>query len=269
MRLDSLSKHFESMGGRVRFGEVELPERLRSEPKTLRQERFRRQRERRLPAFTIDISDDKKGEYFDIRIRKGRDIGFRVLQSLPKQRHLLMMTSRGRRFLCGHDERHWFVTEIRKPVSTVRDAWRALLPPTMQGVSRSIRTADLKSRKNDIFRRQGEWFFIPVDKEFDESVIHRDEPIQRNAGSKAHVCEMLVREGGETVYILGRKVFKQRHYQFLAAVHRRRAQPMRMNARVFACGYVRHPDHRTIHLDSWHEVLLNDERSSRNVVFLD
>jgi len=65
MRLDSLSKHFESMGARVKFGDVEHPDWWR-EPRSLREERWRKVALRRLPSFTIDISDDRKGQYFDI-----------------------------------------------------------------------------------------------------------------------------------------------------------------------------------------------------------
>lgn len=268
MRLDSLSKHFESMGARVRFGEVEAPDWGR-EPRFLYEESSRRNALRRLPTFTVDISEDKRGQYFDIRIKKDRDIGLQILQALPKQRHLLMMTSRGRRFLCGHDERHWFVAEVNKRVSNVRDAKRALMPKGMEEKVRGISPSTLASRKNSLFKRQGEWFFFPVDLQFDESIIHRNEPIQRRAGSKPHICEQLVREGGETIYIIYGRVYSEGVYKEISVEHRRRARVMRRNARVYVRGYVRHSDHKTIHLDSWHEVLLNNERVSRNLAFLD
>ncbi len=268
MRLDSLSKHFESMGARVKFGDVEHPD-WWGEHRFLWEEKAKERARRRLPVFTIDIADDRKGPYFDIRVKKGADIGFDILQSLPKDRHLLMMTSRGRRFLCGHDERHWFVAEVRKRVSSIRDARRALLPQAMQHDSASICSADLSSRKNGIFKRQGEWFFVPVEMKFDESIIHREEPIQRRLRSKPHICEQLVREGGETTYLIYGREISKGYFSSLKPADRRRVSVMTKNPRVYVRGHVRHPDHRTIYLDNWHHVLLNSERTTRNLAFLD
>ena len=209
MRLDSLSKHFESIGARVRFGEPEVPRRFRGPYLSDWEARWLERARNRLPSFTLDVSSDSKGEYFDIRIREDRDVEFEVLQALPKERHLLIMTDRGRRFLCGHDERHWFVAEVGRRVSSVRDARRALLPSSMQHGSSSVSTADLRSRRNGRFVRQGEWFFVPADKEFEEAVIHRDEPIQRGRDSKPHICVELAREGGETVYVLRGRILSE------------------------------------------------------------
>jgi hypothetical protein len=47
---------------------------------------------------------------------------------------------------------------------------------------------------------------------------------------------------------------------------------MRRNPRVYVRGRVRHPDHKTVVLDGWHEVFSNTENLSdamRDVVFLD
>jgi hypothetical protein len=44
------------------------------------------------------------------------------------------------------------------------------------------------------------------------------------------------------------------------------------NAGVYARGSVRHADHKTIHLDGWHRVLMNTEhraKAMRQVAFLD
>jgi hypothetical protein len=35
-------------------------------------------------------------------------------------------------------------------------------------------------------------------------VIHRNEPLSRGAGSKPHVCEEMMRRGGETVMVSSR-----------------------------------------------------------------
>ena len=43
---------------------------------------------------------------------------------------------------------------------------------------------EVDKRRNTVFKRQGEWFFLPVNREFPALEIHRDEPLQRGAGSK-------------------------------------------------------------------------------------
>src|SRR6478609_2579396 len=71
-------------------------------------------------GFTIDIQQDTKGEFFELRVPEhpanGLDIA--VAQIEPKNRHLLLMVRRKRprkhldRYLCGHDERSWFVAAV-------------------------------------------------------------------------------------------------------------------------------------------------------------
>ncbi len=43
----------------------------------------------------------------------------------------------------------------------------------------------------------------------------------------------------------------------------------RRTMRVFARGRVRHPDHKTLILQDWYEVLMSDERMDESMVFLD
>ncbi|HKV94944.1 MAG TPA: hypothetical protein VJW20_20530 [Candidatus Angelobacter sp.] len=64
--------------------------------------------------------------------------------------------------------------------------------------------------------------------------------------------------------------------EFSALSDRARTQPgwsrMVRDAHVFVRGTVRHPDHKTIFLEGWHEVLMNTETRAaamRNVAFLD
>ena len=63
----------------------------------------------------IDIKADAKGEYFDIRVETNDNIDYEVIDTRPDLRHLLLMARRDRakqKFLCGHDERHWFVCAV-------------------------------------------------------------------------------------------------------------------------------------------------------------
>jgi hypothetical protein len=68
------------------------------------------------PPMTIDVQSDRKGEFFEIQIHPRFAPQIEVLDLQPKDRHLLLLprnlSSRRvelSRFICGHDERHWFV----------------------------------------------------------------------------------------------------------------------------------------------------------------
>src|SRR4051794_28139782 len=86
-------------------------------------------RRARIPAgFSIDIGSDKAGEHFLLRgIDKAQEV--RVLDVRPKDRHLLLMVrpldrDEKQKFLCGHDERHWFVAAVpeKAAVASVAEA---------------------------------------------------------------------------------------------------------------------------------------------------
>src|ERR671917_139641 len=63
-------------------------------------------------------------------------------------------------------ERHWFVATVPEsaPVGTVRAAKEALKPAEVQVAQgrRGLRAGARNRRKNAAYRRQGEWFFLPV-----------------------------------------------------------------------------------------------------------
>ena len=130
-----------------------------------------------------------------------------MLDVQPQDRHLLLLIRDGRdkdKYLCGHDERHWFVAGIpeRAPVGTVRQAKQALKPEEVaQAESREgLRGKARHRRKNAAFVRQGEWFFLPMpDVQIDPTLILHNEPLRRGGG-KAHWAEFCYRTGGETVY---------------------------------------------------------------------
>ena len=82
--------------------------------------------------YAVDIQRDGSGEFFELRVpthlRESLDIS--VMQSEPKQRHLLLAVRKSGdkpqldRFLCGHDEREWFVAAVPGGASSVRQADR-------------------------------------------------------------------------------------------------------------------------------------------------
>ncbi|HEU5098211.1 MAG TPA: hypothetical protein VFU22_04250 [Roseiflexaceae bacterium] len=265
MDIDLLRGKFGRMGARLRLTDVA-------------------ERDRR--GAGIDIGADNLGEYFDIRVSAGEGIDYEVVDLRPGMRHLLLLARREKgqkeKYLCGHDERHWFVCAVPgRGVASVVAALEALQPPEVRAAAERTlrRPKDRLRRHNQAFVRQGEWFFIPAaDLIVDEAIVHHDEPISRGRGSKPHRCQFLYRHGGEAVMVCRLHPSGVTIEQYNEIV---RAQPeaarwnwnwMRRNAAVYARGRVSHPDHMTIVLPGWHRVVMNTEHeapASRNVVFLD
>lgn len=116
----------------------------------------------------VDVKQDRYGEYFEVLA--GKDVRVIVPDVQPDMRHLLLVAHRAgdadkQKFLCGHDERHWFaaaVPEVRG-VSSVRTAIEALKPPDVRSEILRARVSprQFASRKTAAYRRQGEWFFVP------------------------------------------------------------------------------------------------------------
>src|SRR4051794_4334707 len=89
---------------------------------------------------SIDVRSDRHGEYFVVR--HARDVEVRVWDVTPWDRHLVLSARVPRgaageevgdaesTFLCGRDERHWFVAAIPESANarTVQAARDALKP---------------------------------------------------------------------------------------------------------------------------------------------
>ncbi|MEW6212176.1 MAG: hypothetical protein AB1631_27855 [Acidobacteriota bacterium] len=235
--------------------------------------------------FTVDVREDGKGEYFDLRINPSVEVEFEVIDLRPDLQHLLLMARNGsqkEKFLCGHDERHWFVAAVPGAgVSTVNTAMLALKPREVRAAESrlKLKTKDRFRRRNAAFIRQGEWFFIPApDLRVDEKLILRNEPLSRGGGSKPHICENVFRTNGVAVYVcrqFPQGVTEAQYRNLLDTVPGARSfdwRVMRRDALVYARGRVSHSDHKTVHLAVWHRVLMNTENeapSMRHVVFLD
>ena len=236
--------------------------------------------------LTLDIGTDRKGDYFEIIPITGSDSRVEVLDTDPKDRHLLLLVredGQKSKYLCGHDERHWFVAGIPEtaPVGTVKQAKQALQPGEVQvAVSQNrLSSKSRNRRKNAAFVRQGEWFFLPVAGfAVDENLVLKDEPIRRGNGGKPHWVEQCYRTGGETVYVCERysNGVTESHYRNILSTNSKarnwRWRIMQRDPGVFVRGRVRHADHATITLHGWHRVVMNTENQSRamlNVAFLD
>src|SRR5262249_44885824 len=95
-------------------------------------------RRNRTPGVvSLDVQADRKGEFFEIVKQPGAEAEIAVPDVQPADRHLLLLVREGTeksKFLCGHDERHWFVAGIPEsaPVGTVRQAKEALKPAEVQ-----------------------------------------------------------------------------------------------------------------------------------------
>ena len=271
MDIQLLEKHFSQMGARAKIFEIpaSLPSWHRIRP-------------------GIDIGTDKIGEFFDIKFAKDDEVSYEVIDLNKNLRHLLLMARRDEgkeKFLCGHDERHWFVCAVPgRSITNVVNAMEALQPAFVrQRISTNIkRHKNRLTRRNEAFVRQGEWFFVPfpeLDFKTDfTNQIHKNEPITRGWGSKAHICEEVFRSRGEAVMVCSRYssgVSMKRYNDILQQnpkASRWNWRMMQINASVYARRTVRHPDHKTIYLDGWHQIFMNTENEApgmRHVVFLD
>ena len=234
----------------------------------------------------LDVRSDTKGEFFEIARSVGGEADIDVLDVQTGERHLLLMVREHgakHKFLCGHDERHWFVAAVPElaPVGTVRAAKEALKPAEVLNAQaqKGLRAEARNRRKNAAYRRQGEWFFLPVPGfVVDEKLVLPNEPLRRGNGGKPHWAEFCYRTGGETVYVCSRHpngVTEAQYKGILAGTPKAKGwgwRTMRRNPGVFVRGRVRHADHATITLHGWHRVLMNTEGQSKamkNVAFLD
>ncbi|PYU63414.1 MAG: hypothetical protein DMG56_09875 [Acidobacteria bacterium] len=196
-----LNRYFSRMGVRVKVFE-DVPAAGRGNLAGSREE---------APRMVLDIRRDKIGEFFEIRTAPGGLQEVVVLNVQPREKHLLLLSrqfdEQGRflakqKFLCGHDERHWFVAAIpeNEPVTTVASAKIALKPEevrTREGLLGISRKASFR-RRNSAFIRQGEWFFVPTAVKADPLLVLKDEPLSRGNGGKPHWAEDGYRSGGDT-----------------------------------------------------------------------
>jgi hypothetical protein len=270
MKLEHLERAFGSIGARLR---VEASA-------------SRRQSD---TGYAVDIGHDREGQFFALRGGAAdlAKVEFTVLQKQGAERHLLLLAkgeagSRKHRFLCGHDEREWFVAAIPGTASTVLQAKEALKPAPVKWAQarKGLNARQANTRHNAAFRRQGEWFFLAVEKSMTVSpkLILRWEPISGGRGSKPHLVEEVYRQGGDLVYVCDRYpggLSKEQHSSLVRRnpeLKHLNWREARRNAAVFARGAVRHPDHATIVLRDWHQVIMNAENeapSMRSLAFID
>lgn len=245
-----------------------------------------------LDTLRVDVRRDAAGEYFDVRCDSR--VRVEATDVRPHDRHLLLVArvaanggnakpsgqSLWSTFLCGHDEKAWFVAAIPESAgaSDVQAAKDALKPAAVWEEIRrhAVPPEKRDARKTAAFVRQGEWFFLPRPRlNVNRPLVLHDEPIRRGAG-KPHVCQFLYRIAGEGVYVCDAYPNGLGAEEYWALPERERSRSrwtwMVRNAHVYVKGNIRHPDHKTVFLSFWHQVVPNTETEARamsQVVFLD
>jgi len=237
----------------------------------------------RVAGYRFTVGRDRRGEFFHLWLTD-TPVELFVASFRRPSRHLLLAArseSMTNKYLCGFDERHWFIAGVDPKVSNVEAAKEALKPDDVldEQARRGVRSKDRHRRKNAAFRRQGEWFFVPAPEIYpDPDVILLNERISRGFG-RPHIVEEVFRTGGHSVYV------SEEHPQGVTEATYRRIilnAPEKKNLRwrvmqrdmiTYGRGKVRHGDHKTVILNGWHRVLMNNEISNTGIpvryVFLD
>jgi len=210
------------------------------------------QTETRGEGVTIDVRRLADREVFLLQQPSFGEITAEAIDVRPHYRHLVLdvygdwLPVSGR-FLCGHDEHHWFVASLPfgRATQSVRGAMEALKPPLVLREQKQKGVMHRRfRRRTQAYVRQGEWFFLPRPR------MHVDfEHVELNGH--------LARRGG-----------KPHRVEWLYTID---------ETLQFARGRVSHADHSTLHLDVWHRVVQNNEpepekpqdRPSIHVAFID
>ncbi len=177
----------------------------------------------------MDVGRDGKREH--IRFSPG-DAEFHVMDADPGRKQLLLyakeLLADGRvlkhRILCGQDERSLFAVTVGSPLRMVVN--------TVQAAHEALKPSEVRSAKGKVLR-QGDWFFIP----WCETIWNGFHARRGRLGwANPHTVDELVGTPGQVSRstIWGTSL-----------------------RRVLARGFVRHREHKTLHLRIWHEVVHN------------
>jgi hypothetical protein len=167
---------------------------------------------------------------------RAHSVGGRVLKETRYDWRVEMWTPGvDRRYLCGRDDLHLFIAQVRDG-DTVVQAHDSLKPDDVRRV---------EGLTPGTVQRQGEWFFLPPSDEESERLdqdlrersraMRRSEPVGQ--GAHPHLADFVVRIDQRT-----------------RSAHREYRRP-----RVYARGSILHADHRPLWLDGWRRVVRNRE----------
>ena len=221
-------------------------------------------------VISLDVRDDRKGEFFEIARQPGVDPEVAVLDVQPADRHLLLLVREGgekQKFLCGHDERHWFVAAIPEtaPVGTVRRPRRRSSPPRSRpprpGRGSGPRPATAARTPPTAARASGSSSRSPASPWTRSwSCATSRSPGQRRQAALGRVLLPDGRRDGLRLL----PAPQRRHRgavprQILAGSPKAKGVGLAGHAAesgVYVRGRVRHADHETITLHGWHRVLI-------------
>ncbi len=246
-------------------------------------------------SFSLDIVENTRKEYYKLEViqaQKDKELILYATDIKPKLRHLLLIgvnenanpnpkINDVQKFLCGHDERHWFAASVSNNITKVHQAMEDLKPPmVVESLKRKrVKNQRRNRRSNKAFVRQGEWFFIPQPKmvlrKDEKYMVLKNEPLIRVGGGKPHIIQEVFRTGGARVYVSHKfpEGLLQKEYEAYLQSHPNAKKwywrVMRRNPGVYARGTVKHLDHYTIHLPFWHQVAMNTEARTGSLTFLD
>ena len=153
---------------------------------------------RRRGAPRIDVGSDARGEFFDVRFAGGgRRSSWRWSTSSRADRHLLLLVRDGgekSKFLCGHDERHWFVAAVpedARGVTGVAAAKAALQPELVRDGGRPDTAEGSAPPSQRRVRPPGRVVLRPGARSSTRrpALVLRNEPLSRGRG-KAHMIEL-------------------------------------------------------------------------------
>jgi hypothetical protein len=164
---------------------------------------------------------------FKVRVYDGRARTERVVEQFTPDYN--------RAFLVGKDETHLFIAQLPKVVSTVEMAHRILKPQE---------TRDMKNAK-----RQGEWFFVPINDREEKSI---DDWIEECKTSDVIPIDKF-----------DPKKFAPLQKNFVIGGRPGHAhvaeEGLRTDLGTFVRGKITHPDHSKVVLHVWRKVVHNKE----------
>ena len=171
------------------------------------------------------------------------------------------------KMLLGHDERQLFIAAVPSNTRGVLDAKDKLKPAAVRQAEqrKGVKRSKKNKHRNEARLRQGDWFFVPVpDPSFiDEKMARKNQPLRRGGRGNAHMLEEVVEVGGQAGYERGGHFITEQQYFRMDDEKKIGYRQTTRNATIYVRGKVRHPEHKTIKLNGWHQVIPNTETTAR------
>ena len=191
-----------------------------------------------LEVLDVDAATHQLVLRIDEPVRSMGLVRDHVGETPPDDEDVLTITTSGfaRHFLMGMDESHLFIAQLPRRAMTVPRARAALRPAVLDA---------LEHRAPKPTLRQGEWFFVP------------------QAHAEERRVDMLARRSYRVLHKVGiaeaaeiARIGRPHVAEELVLV----PDPATGARATYVRGAVVHPDHRTIVLRAWHQVVPNTER---------